>query len=50
MNVADDEDGHPAYALTVDGQATAEIIAALTHALNEARKSAKARPDPTQAA
>jgi DNA-binding HxlR family transcriptional regulator len=50
MSVANDEDGHAAYALTVDGQATAEIIAAITHALDERRKSAREQSDPSRAA
>ncbi len=50
MSVANDEDGHPAYALTEDGQATAEIIAALTHALDERHKSTGDESDPSRAA
>lgn len=50
MEGLNDEDGHPAYALTDAGLATAEIVAALTHALDQRDDGTSEESNPSQAA
>jgi DNA-binding HxlR family transcriptional regulator len=46
IHVINDPDGHPTYALTDAGQATADVIKALTDALEECQKAADDRSSP----
>jgi DNA-binding HxlR family transcriptional regulator len=45
-----DGDGHPAYALTAGGQATAHLLNALTSVLGECQHRDEGKPDSSEAA
>lgn len=45
-----DDEGHPVYALTATGQATADIVSALTRAFDECHGSGDDQPGTSRAA